>query len=219
MKNKLLLTFLFLAVFGIVFFIFLNISVLNSTKENIYRKISEIPKKQTALILGALVYQDGSLSDIVKDRLDTAIELYESEKVEKLLVSGDHGRYTYDEVNSMKNYLLEKNIPKADIFLDHAGFDTYDSIYRARAIFEVENVIIVTQEFHLPRALYIADHLGIEALGMIADKHIYFAALRNDLREYLARVKAYLNLVFYSKPTFLGEVIPIIGDSAASWDE
>lgn len=219
LKKILKLTLLFMFVAGIVFYIFLNVSVLSSTEQQMYFEIDKVPAQQTALVLGALVYKDGSLSEIVKDRLDTAIELYEAEKVSKILLSGDHGRYVYDEVNAMKDYVLKKGIVKEDVFLDHAGFDTFDSLYRAREIFQIKDLIIVTQEFHLPRALYLANHLDIKAVGMVADKHQYLAAKYNAFRESLARVKAYLNLFFNSKPTFLGEAIPITGDSQASWDE
>ena len=140
------------------------------------------------------------------------------EKVSKILVSGDHGTVEYDEVNTVKAYLLENGVQPENIFLDHAGFDTYDSIYRAKEIFEVESVVIVTQEFHLPRAVYIGNSLGIETHGYIADRQPYVAAIWNSFRESLARIKAFLNVTLNSKPKYLGEPIPITGDGTLSWD-
>lgn len=178
----------------------------------------ETDNKQTALVLGAKVYSNGQMSSVFQDRVDTVIELYESGRVKKILVSGDHGRENYDEVNSAKNYLLEKGILKEDIFLDHAGFDTFDSIYRAKEIFQVDSLIIVTQNFHLPRALYIAKKLGIDSCGKIADKHIYLKQSYMNRREILAKIKAWLDIIFHSDPKYLGDVIPVTGESIKSWD-
>lgn len=176
-------------------------------------------KFQAVMVLGAKVRPDGSLSDMYKDRADTAVEVYGSGMAEKILVTGDHGRIEYDEVNAAKDYLLSRGVPAGDIFLDHAGFDTYDSLYRARDIFQVENLIISTQDFHLPRAVYIARKLGMEAWGISADKHVYGGKSYYEAREALSRVKAWLEIFFRSKPKFLGEPIPITGDSRPSWDE
>lgn len=191
---------------------------IQQTKTKIYSDIEKIPEAQTGLLLGARVYTNGNLSDILRDRTKTAIELYKNNKIQKILISGDHGQDEYDEVNAVKEYLLENGIPAEDIFLDHAGFDTYDSIYRAKAIFEVDSITIITQEFHLPRSLYIAEGLDIPANGFIADKQTYVDAIRLALREKLAQVKAFLNITFNAQPKFLGEQISITGDSQLSWD-
>jgi SanA protein len=210
--------FLMVIVLGIISLFLINSYIKDTSKENIYQNIDDLPNKQTALILGARIYDDGSMSDILLDRVQTAIELYKKGKIKKILISGDHGRKNYDEVNAVKNYLLDENIPSKDIFLDHAGFDTYDSIYRAKKIFKVNSLIIITQKFHLPRALYIAQGLNIDAVGMIADKHIYLGARKSELREIPARFKAYLNIILHAQPKFLGDTIPITGDSSLSWD-
>ncbi|HYD34720.1 MAG TPA: ElyC/SanA/YdcF family protein [Vitreimonas sp.] len=173
---------------------------------------------QTALVLGAKVYSDGGLSHMTQDRADTAIELYRTSKVKTILISGDHGQKTYDEVNTIKNYLLAQDIPPEVIFLDHAGFDTYDSLYRAREVFQVESVIIVTQAFHLPRALFIAQNLGINAVGVSADRREYAGASRNEVRERLATLKAAFNVLTAAPPQYLGEPIPLSGNSRKSWD-
>lgn len=196
----------------------INLYITSAFDESIYEDISDVPKMQTALLLGAKVYSNGALSSIMSDRSLTAIDLYKNKKVQKILISGDHGTSKYDEVNTIKDFLLSNGIPKEDIFLDHAGFDTYDSIYRANAIFEVESLTIISQEFHLPRAVYIAHSLDIDAVGFVADRQEYLSQWQNYARESLARVKAFIDVSFWAKPKFLGETIPITGDSQLSWD-
>lgn len=212
---KYIATLLLLALVGIVL---LNFNILKSTRSSIYSSIEEVPTRQVALVLGARVYINGQMSSILADRVKTALELYQAGKVEKFLLSGDHGRVDYDEVNAMKDYLLENQVSSADIFLDHAGFDTYDSLYRAQKIFEVNNLVIVTQEFHLPRAIYLARELGLDVVGLKADRQQYLYMKRNNLREFLARVKAFIDIISKSKSKFGGEVISIDGDGQASWD-
>jgi len=170
------------------------------------------------IILGAYVRPDGALSWILRDRLDTGLELYRAGLAPKILVSGDHGQKNYNEVQAMKDYLLDHDVPAQDIFMDHAGFDTYDSLYRARDIFQVKSAIIVTQNFHLPRALYIARRLGIETQGIQA--RLYYPWwYANTIRDSLARVKAYLDVeILKSKPHHLGELIPISGDGRVTQD-
>lgn len=169
-------------------------------------------------MLGAKVYENGDLSGILKDRVDAAIELYENKKIKRFLLSGDHGRENYDEVNHMKKYLLNKGVPIEDIFLDHAGFDTYNSIYRAKKIFKVDSVIIISQAFHVKRAVYIAKYLDLQAQGYTADKHTYGIAKKMIIRESLANVKAFFELLFNREPKYLGAEIDIQGDSSKSFD-
>lgn len=197
---------------------FCNLIVLIFSKKYI-KSLEEVPESEAVLILGAKVYQNGNLSDILRDRVDTAIELYKNKKVNVFLVSGDHTKNNYDEVNSIKEYLLEKGIADEKIFLDHAGIDTYDSLYRAKTIFEINSLIVTTQNFHLPRAVFIGNKLGIKTYGVSADKRHYLYATRNEVRESLGRIKAVVNILIHSKPKFLGEKIPITGDSRKSWDE
>lgn len=206
-------------IFIIFLFVFLvNRLIIKDNKNLIFSELNKTPKKQTALVLGARVYDNGSMSSILSDRVKTAIELYKLGKVEKILLSGDHGTKEYDEVNAMKDYLLKNNVKEEDIFTDYAGFDTYDSVYRAKAIFQVESMIIVTQEFHLPRAIYLARKLGIDTIGFKADKQKYQYMRRNEARESLARVKAFIDIKLKSEPKFLGDTILIIGDGRESWD-
>lgn len=173
---------------------------------------------EAVMVLGAYVFPDGTVSDMLQDRLETALKVYQSGKAKKILITGDHGRVEYDEVNAMRRYLEEKGVPPEDLFMDHAGFDTYNSAYRAKAIFQVESAIIVTQRFHLPRALYIADRLGIEAQGIEADLHRYQKAEYYEFREMGARIKAFAEVLFHCRPVFLGETIPITGDGRVTND-
>jgi len=207
---------LFFALFFL--FLFINFSILWSTDQSIVSVNKVEKEKQVALILGARVYSSGFLSPILRDRVDTAIELYQAGKIERFLVSGDNGQENYDEVNAVKDYLLSLAIPAEDIFLDHAGFDTYDSMVRAKEIFEVESAYIVTQEFHLPRAVFLAQAQGISALGVISDKRQYRGEGYSQLREWPARFKSFFENELGLSPQFLGEPIPITGDSRESWD-
>lgn len=200
------------------FFLITNVIVFASIPSTGYADLKDVPETEAALILGAKVFSDGRLSSIMKDRADSGLELYKAGKVKKLLVSGDHGTKNYDEVNTVKDYLLSRGLRADDLFLDHAGFDTYDSLYRARDIFQLKSVIVVTQKFHQPRALYIGKSLNLEVYGYIADKQEYQGMVWNELRECVARSKAVVDVVTGAKPKFLGEPIPIEGDSKLSWD-
>ena len=207
------------ATIGIFLFaVALNIYIGNYSKKFIYSDIKKIPFAYTALVPGSLVYGDSSLSLIVKDRVDKAIELYKAGKVKRILVSGDHGTKKYDEVNCMKKYLKEQGVPEEDIFTDHAGFDTYSSIIRAIKVFKATDIIVVTQKYHLNRALYIAHQKGLNAKGIIADKREYSGIRSFKIREYLANVKAFFYVLFNISPHFLGPEIPITGDSKLSYD-
>lgn len=164
------------------------------------------------LILGCGVWEGGVPSHMLEDRLLQGIELYTLGTSDRLLMSGDHGRIDYDEVNVMKNFAIERDIPSENIFMDHAGFSTYESMYRAKEIFEVETVVIVTQQYHLYRALYVAEKLGLEAYGVPSDPRPYAGQITRDLREVLARNKDFFMAIFQPEPTYLGQTIPISGD-------
>ena len=145
--------------------------------------------------------------------------MYELGTAPKLLMSGDHGRKEYDEVAAMKLFAIDVGIASSDVFMDHAGFSTYESIYRAQEIFQADKILIVTQEYHLYRALYIANRLGVEAYGVNADYHTYIGQTMRDLREVLARNKDFLTCIFKPAPTYLGAVIPIFGDGNLTNDD
>ena len=190
-----------------------NCIVVNKTKSNIItsEEAAQLSDTDCAVILGAGI-RDGKPTPMLKDRLLTGIELYKSGAAKKLIMSGDHGSEDYDEVNTMKSYAVENGIPDSDIFMDHAGFSTYETIYRAREIFEADSIIIVSQEYHLYRALYIAERLGVKAVGVSADLNTYRGQTRRDLREILARDKDFFKCIIKPKPTYLGDKIPVSGN-------
>ncbi|MFH1200896.1 MAG: ElyC/SanA/YdcF family protein [bacterium] len=211
MKLKRCLTFLVWGVLAVLVFIFVSNQVIYlGSKSYIYKNIKDVKEAQVVLIPGAAVLKNGQISPIFKDRVDKAIELYQAKKVSKILVSGDNSTVAHNEVNPVLDYLLLKDVPRVDIFLDHAGFDTYSSMYRARDIFQVSSIIISTQSFHLPRAVFIARMLGIKASGLSADTgNILF---KNYLREIFADEKAIFDLLFHVQPKYLGEAMPIKGN-------
>jgi SanA protein len=209
-------SFFCLAIFALVLIV--NLVVVWKSKKYIFDKVKDVPECYTAIVLGAFVHRSGNPSDILQDRLDVGIELYKNKKVKRFLLSGDHGQVGYDEVNNMKKYLLDHGVDTADIFLDHAGFDTYNTMVRAIEIFEVKDAIIVTQEFHLPRAVYIARSKGLNAYGIKADKRKYVSINSLKFREIIANIKAFYELLINKKPRYLGDKIPITGDSRLSYD-
>ncbi len=170
------------------------------------------------IVLGCQVRSDKSPSDMLRDRLDHALMLYNGGASPKILMSGDHGREEYDEVNAMKQYAVDRDVPSSDVFMDHAGFSTYETVYRAKEIFGCERVIIVTQEYHLYRALYIAERLGLEAYGVAADGYDYPGQTLREMREILARNKDFLTGIVKPKPTYLGEKIDIRGNGNVTND-
>ena len=171
------------------------------------------------LVLGCFVKDDGSPSDMLFDRLTRGVELYGLGAAPKLLMSGDHGREEYDEVAAMKQFAIDEGIPSEDVFMDHAGFSTYESIYRAKEIFQTDKILIVTQEYHLYRALYIANQLGVETYGVSSDYHTYVGQFMRDFREMPARVKDCATCIFKPEPTYLGDAIPIFGDGNLTNDD
>ena len=191
----------------------INLYVKKSTSkqimnENDSAKLSDV---DCIIILGAGIWGDKP-SPMLEDRLLEGIKLYQNNVSDKIIMSGDHGTKEYDEVNIMKNYAIEKGIPSENIFMDHAGFSTYESIYRARDIFKAKKIVIVTQKYHLYRALYIANQLGIEAYGVGADPRQYVGATYRELREILARDKDFVKCIFKPEPTYLGDTIPVSGN-------
>jgi vancomycin permeability regulator SanA len=156
---------------------------------------------------------------MLEDRLRRGVELYKAGAAPKLIMSGDHGRTDYDEVNTMKQYAIDAGVPSEDIFMDHAGFSTYESMHRAKSIFCVEKMLIVTQEYHLYRAIYAARALGVEAYGVSCDYRSYSGQLYRDIREILARDKDFFTAIFHPKPTYGGETIPVFGNGDLTNDK
>ena len=175
--------------------------------------INDIPSDEydCILVLGAGI-RGSNPSPMLEDRLKTAIELYNNGIAPKILVSGDHEYNDYDEVNVMKNYLKENGIPSEDIFMDHAGLSTYDSIYRAKKIFKVSKMIVVTQQYHLYRAIYIARNIDLKVYGVSASKRNYYGQSKRNIREFVAQIKDFFKCLISPEPTYLGEVISIKGN-------
>jgi SanA protein len=183
----------------------------------ICQEVRLAPQRYTAIVLGCRVNGDDP-SLCLEERLSTALELYRSGKAERLLLSGDHGHEGYDEVNAMRAWLVEHGVPLGHIFLDHAGFDTYDTMMRARHVFQVDGALIVSQTFHLPRAVYLARAVGLNAFGVSADPPAGTACAGGRVREPLACAKAVMNVWLGSSPKFLGPAIPITGSPQPSFD-
>lgn len=171
------------------------------------------------LVLGCGVWGDGQPSHMLEDRLKRSLEMYQLGASDKILMSGDHGQVGYDEVNVMKTFAVDAGVPSEDVFMDHAGFSTYESMYRAKEVFQAKKILIVSQEYHLYRAIYIARQLGMDAYGVAADYRSYVGQSARDLREMLARVKDVGSCLLKTKPTYLGEAIPIWGDGNLTNDE
>ncbi|MDE5888757.1 MAG: YdcF family protein [Bacilli bacterium] len=218
--KKLIIIFMSFIILGFLLVLGINFYVVLSTK-NQFSSIDDLKEFKNIdciIILGAGIWGDKP-SPMLEDRLLEGIKLYEEGVAPKIIMSGDHGRKEYDEVNIMKNFAIEKGIPSEDIFMDHAGFATYDSIYRAKEIFEAKKIVIVTQDYHLHRALYIANSLGIEAYGVPSNPRKYSAQFVRDIREILARDKDFVKCIFKPKPTYLGESIPVSGDGNITNDK
>lgn len=219
--KRILLLLLCLALLGGVTALSINGYVKTSTANQILtpEEAAELTDVDCILVLGCYVHDSGHPSDMLADRLRRGIELYQAGASPKLLMSGDHGQQDYNEVKAMKLEAMEEGIPSEDVFMDHAGFSTYESIFRARDIFTADKIIIVTQEYHLYRALHIANALGVEAYGVAADYHTYVGQAFRELREILARNKDFATSILKPAPTYLGEMIPVSGNGDLTNDE
>lgn len=215
---KLIKIIVILIFIGILIIFGINEYIKYSVKDKIITEKDIAEDYNVALVLGAGL-KNGKPSPVLKDRLDTALMLYKNNKVSKIIVSGDHGNKNYDEVNVMKNYLKNEGVLSEDIFMDHAGFSTYDSIYRLREIFNVKKVIIVTQKYHLYRSLYIAKKLEIDAEGISATKRHYAGELKFVLREVIARDKDFVKTIFKPKSKYLGDAISVFGNGDITNDK
>lgn len=207
-----------LVLLGLFFVLWANNHVVRTARPLIGAFGQENGSNQAIIVLGAYVRPNGTLSPMLRDRLDKGYELYQSKIAPKILVTGDHGRKTYNEVQAMKDYLVAKGVPESDVFMDHAGFDTYDSLYRARDVFKVKKALVVSQDFHIARAVYIANGIGLAARGEIAGppNPWWFKAV---MREWLARVKAVWDVEIYKpSPKFLGPALSIEGDGRITQD-
>ena len=213
---KVLLILLIIVTIGTVA---INIYMVKVTEKLIVAPDTALAFEPDAImVLGAGVNPNRTPSVMLADRLLQGIELYDMGVSDRILMSGDNSTSHYDEVTVMKNYAIDQGVPSAHIFKDHAGFNTYNSMFRAGAIFEVDKMVIVTQQYHLYRSLYIADKLGIDAVGVASNPQQYGGQRSRDIREVLARVKDFFMVILKPDPTFLGNKIPITGDGDAFYD-
>ena len=196
-----------------------HVKVFGKSRVLTPEQAAQLSNVDCIIVLGCQVRSDGSLSDMLNDRLTQGVALYHAGVAPKMIMSGDHGRANYDEVNAMKGFAIDNDVPSEDVFMDHAGFSTYETMYRAKEIFGAQNVVIVTQEYHLYRAIYIAEELGLEAHGVSADLRTYRGQLKRDVREVLARCKDFAMCLFKPEPTFLGEAIPVSGNGDLTNDQ
>ena len=217
--NKVLIIILVVLFVLFIVMISINFYVKKSTKKLIKseKECEELADVDCIIVLGAAVWGNKP-SPMLEDRLLEGIKLYQNNVSSKIIMSGDHGQEEYDEVNIMKNYAIQKGVPSEDIFMDHAGFSTYESIYRARDIFQAKKIVIVTQKYHLYRTLYIANKLGLEAYGVGSDPRQYVGATFREIREIFARDKDFFKCIFKPKPTYLGDTIPVSGNGDVTND-
>lgn len=204
-----------LAVFGV------DAYVKSTASKNIItpEQAEKLQNVDCIIVLGCQVHPDGNPSIMLNDRIQRGVELYKLGVSQKIIMSGDHGQAEYDEVNAMKQTAIDLGVDSSDVFMDHAGFSTYETMYRAKEIFGAKRVVIVTQQYHLYRAVYIAKQLGLEAYGVNSDYHQFRGQFFNDVREILARNKDFVKCIFKPEPTYLGETIAINGDGDVTNDK
>ena len=197
----------------VAFCVLANVRVIHAASSKIVWPNALSDKKVDCIIvLGARVYEDGTPCTVLKDRLDTGIDLYRAGVSDRLLLSGDHSKVDYDEVTAMKAYAMEQGVPEKDIFLDHAGFSTYETMYRAAEVYGAKSCVVVTQRYHLSRAVYLAQTMDMEAYGVQADRGAYQRMGYYETREALARVKDMFFAALRPAPTYLGEPISLLED-------
>lgn len=211
MKNKfkfLVSIIICLAVIGCASVIGVNAYIMDTSNKTILtsNQTVNLDDVDCIVVLGCFVNEDGTPCNLLKDRLDTAIELYNKGAAPKIIMSGDHSSDEYNEVAVMKNYAVKQGVPSEDIFMDHAGYSTYETVYRAKEIFGADKVIFVTQKYHLYRTVYIAEKMGIEAYGVASDYKLH------DSREVLARCKDFVTSIVQPEPANLGSSYSITGN-------
>ena len=201
-----------LMLIGVLTIIGINLFMVGYSQQYTYPadEVSKLTDVDCIMVLGCGVYNDRP-TPLLEDRLKRGVAVHETGVSAKILMSGDHGQADYDEVNIMKQYALDAGISADDIFMDHAGFSTYESVCRAKEIFGVDKMVIVTQKYHLSRAVFLARMLGIDAYGVASDYRSFGGQFYRDCREVLARVKDLFTAIIQPSPTYLGEAIPING--------
>ncbi|WP_281633949.1 SanA/YdcF family protein [Flavobacterium luteolum] len=209
---------LYLSIIGLIAIVSVNYYVKSSTKKNIYYSIKKFPKNDVGIIFGAGI-NGNQPSKYLKDRLDAGIMLWKAKRINKILLSGDNGRDEYDELTVMKNYCYNHGVDTTKIFIDYAGFDTYSTMYRAKHIFKIKKATLISQEYHLNRAIYIGNKLGIKSAGYSANKGEYLGYNYVRFREYLSTFKSFFDVLRNREPHFLGGEININGESNYSKED
>ena len=207
-------------IISIISLIGTNLYMVKSTEKRIItlKELKNQKNIDCIIVLGSGMIGEKP-TPILEARLTKGIELYNQNITSKIIMSGDHGKEYHDEVNLMKNYAIAKGVPSKNIFMDHAGFSTYESMYRAKEIFKVKKAVIVTQKYHIYRSIYIANKLGINAYGVITDPKEYNNYNYRELREFIARNKDYYKVIIKPSPKYLGKTIPISGDGDLTNDK
>ena len=210
--------FLLLAIIGIIIVFGINYHVRSETNPLIYHHANGVPEENVGIIFGAGIRHDRP-SKYLKDRLDAGIELYKLKKISKILLSGDNGSDEHDELTVMKLYCYEHGVDTTKVFLDYAGFDTYSTIYRAKHIFKIDRAILVSQEYHLNRAIYIGNKLGLQTVGLAADVGAYHNYNYVRFRECFTICKSVFDVARNREPHFLGHEVNINGVSNYTKDD
>ena len=216
--KKYLKPVLYLFILALISIIAVNVYVKSSTKKNIYNSLKRFPKNDVGIIFGAGINGDQP-GKYLKDRLDAGILLYKAKRINKILLSGDNGREEYDELTVMKNYCFRNGVDTSKIFIDYAGFDTYSTMYRAKYIFKIRKATLISQKYHLNRALYIGQKLGIKSVGYSANKGEYLGYTYVTFREYGSIFKSFFDVLRNREPRFLGDQIDVNGPSNYSQED
>ena len=199
--------------------LFTNGWIETRARPHIFEDVESAPSREVALVPGCRVFPDGTPSPALADRLATARDLYLAGKVRKILVSGDHQAPEYDETNAMWRWLTERDVPSSDVFLDHAGVRTLDTMERASRVFGVEGAVVCTQRFHLARSVFLARRSGIDAVGVVADRRVYLKRSRDRVREFFAKSVSFVDsYLLGTEPRHLGDPISLHGDPGATHD-
>ncbi|KIC03492.1 membrane protein [Flavobacterium sp. JRM] len=209
---------IYLSIIGLIIIIYINVDIKSKTNDLIYHSLNDIPKTDVGIVFGAGINGDKP-STYLKDRLDAGILLYKSKKINKILLSGDNGSDEHDELTVMKNYCFENGVDTTKIYVDYAGFDTYSTMFRAKSIFKIKSAVLISQEYHLNRAIYIGDKLGIKSVGFSANAREYQNYKYVCFREYFSRLKSVLDVARNREPYFLGNEIDINGISNYSKED
>jgi SanA protein len=210
--------FVCFVIIGLVAVVSVNWYVKSKTKTHIYNSLKKFPKNDVGIIFGAGINGDQP-SKYLKDRLDAGILLYKANRINKILLSGDNGRDEYDELTVMKKYCFNHGVDTTKIFIDYAGFDTYSTMYRAKHIFKIKRATLISQKYHLNRAIYIGQKLGIKSVGYSANKGEYLGYKYVTFREYGSIFKSFFDVLRNREPRFLGNPIDINGVSNYSKDD